>query len=90
MSRIKEWLDDLIFEIRHNFGLIEFICLICALFVLAGTLSAFCALRESTKGEERCLRAGYTEFRATFHTNGFCIRRVDQTDEVIPLEKVKP
>lgn len=39
--------------------------------------------------ETQCLRAGYPDSKVTAIGTAYCVRRVDQTDEVIPLSSVR-
>jgi hypothetical protein len=36
-----------------------------------------------------CLKAGYPEAKIDFTFNQYCIKRVDQTDVVVPLKEIK-
>jgi hypothetical protein len=39
--------------------------------------------------ERACLKAGYREAHVDFTLNRYCVKRVEQTDVVIPLEQVR-
>ena len=39
--------------------------------------------------QSRCLRAGYLSFRVDYRLNAYCVKRVDQTDVVVPLADVR-
>ncbi len=47
------------------------------------------AVGRSMHVNERCKTAGYREGQVVWNFSGFCIKRVDQTDIVVPLERVK-
>lgn len=47
------------------------------------------AMYRGGEAENACLAAGYRESRVDFKMRQYCIRRVDQTDEVIRLDKVR-
>jgi hypothetical protein len=38
--------------------------------------------------EGECLAAGYPEYRVTFNGT-YCVKRVDQTDVVVPIEQTR-
>lgn len=43
----------------------------------------------TAEAQSECLAAGYPAHKIDFKLNQYCIRRVDQTDEVIRLDKVR-
>lgn len=56
-----------------------------ALTGLSGAaISTFYAFRDG----KACLDAGYPEYKQDWRFNGYCLKRVDQTDVVVPVEKV--
>jgi len=40
------------------------------------------------KAERKCLAAGYKSGKIDVLLTGYCIKRVDQTDVVVPLKKI--
>jgi len=36
-----------------------------------------------------CLRAGYPNSKMTWNLEGYCVKRVDQTDTVVPIDTVR-
>lgn len=42
------------------------------------------------KAQSDCLGAGYKEGKVDFTLTAYCIKRVDQTDIVVPLEDLQP
>lgn len=62
--------------------LLLFVLIIAGPFVVAIKVSSI---------ERQCLAAGYPNVRTTwggFGTNQYCIKRLDQTDVVVPLREV--
>lgn len=40
--------------------------------------------------ESECLSYGYPKGRVDMVFSGYCVKRVDQTDVVVPVSKVRP
>lgn len=63
----------------------------CLALIIAGLCAIWFgvfAVRSYTTQAE-CLRVGYPDSRVTLALTSYCIRRVNQTDEVVPLAQVK-
>jgi hypothetical protein len=41
------------------------------------------------RADAACLRAGYPSARIDWSLNAYCVKRVDQTDVVVPLSTVR-
>jgi hypothetical protein len=44
---------------------------------------------QGAQANEACLAAGWPRATLDYRLNAYCIKRVDQTDVVLPLEKVQ-
>lgn len=60
------------------------VLVICLLMVVTG-VRAFTLV----KAKAECLQAGYPSAQIDFYLEAYCIRRLDQTDVVEPLEKIR-
>jgi hypothetical protein len=58
---------------------------VSVLFILAIIGHASCRML----AEPTCLRAGYPEVKLTWTLRAFCVKRIDQTDVVVPIEEVR-
>lgn len=38
--------------------------------------------------QSKCLAAGYPDYKMTWNWHAYCVKRVNQTDVVVPLEQV--
>jgi hypothetical protein len=54
-----------------------------ALLVIAVVITAL------LRAQSACLDAGYRDATVTWHLRAYCVKRVDQTDVVVPLAEVK-
>ena len=61
-----------------------------ALIGYSGVIAIFllCVYFGTTIATERaCLRAGYPDYRVSFPLERYCVKRVDQSDVVVPLSR---
>lgn len=56
---------------------------ICAFAFIAFVFSALSA-------EKKCLVAGYPETQVDYTLEFYCVKRINQTDVVVPLRKAAP
>lgn len=43
----------------------------------------------SASASKQCLAAGWPAAKVDYSLNQYCVKRVDQTDVVVPLEQIK-
>lgn len=60
------------------------LALTVALFIAAGLAGFVVAVR----ADAICLAHGYPKTQIDFRGNAYCIKRVDQTDVVVPLKEI--
>jgi hypothetical protein len=63
------------------------ILIVAITLVFIGLTLPFIVVQART--EAACLRAGYPGASVDVFLNQYCVKRVDQTDVVVPLEDVK-
>lgn len=69
-------------------------CVIAAVAVLVagvvvGLSSAIAYGTAESRARRACLEAGYPSAQVDSHFNAYCIKRIDQTDTVVALKKVR-
>jgi len=62
-----------------------FYLFLCLLIIAFAVFAGY----ERTVTKNACLRAGYPEAWVTPSLDKYCIKRVDQSDVVTPLEQIK-
>lgn len=79
--------EDFIWWLQDGPGVIVLIC--AALIFILGCAASQVIFEIAV--EARCTEAGYPNYNVTYagwRRQGWCIRRVDQTDEVTSVEKL--
>lgn len=61
------------------------IAAVCGLILVVGYLAFFAVL--SARTEADCLSSGYPAHNVTWNGARYCIKRVDQTDIVVPFDR---
>lgn len=61
----------------------------CVIAAVVAILLAIIAVSIGMKvpGNAACLKAGYPTYTFDFKLNGYCVKRLDQTDVVVPIDE---
>jgi hypothetical protein len=72
---------------RADWALIAIVAIIAALVVIVGVTMVYEGAEAAL--ENQCAAAGYPSSKVTWTFDRYCIKRVDQTDVVVPLGEVE-
>jgi hypothetical protein len=85
MAEHMKRLEDVVFDFLDGPHL--FAVLFAAMAMASIAVCVF--LVADARADAACLRAGYPSARIDWSLNAYCVKRVDQTDVVVPLSTVR-